>query len=103
MEKDDLPTYTSVVEGVSPPGYLASILNEQINPVLNKDWAKSLHDQHVSKEVREVVVSATTQDIPTRDDSDSAQVEIASARDDDNPPSGSTRDRVYRAMRILIH
>ena len=63
MVKDDPPTYKSVVEGVSPPGYLASIINEQINPVLNKEWARRLHEQSVCQEVHEVVSASAQQQI----------------------------------------
>ena len=40
---------------IDPPGYFESIVNQEINPQLNKNWAKDLHDKSVAPEIDEVI------------------------------------------------
>ena len=38
-----------------PPDYFESIVNQEINPQLNKNWAKHLHEKSVAPEIDEVI------------------------------------------------
>ena len=56
LEKGDIPpTYSTLVLKVDPPDYLDSVMNEEINPELNKDWAEHMEKGAVSPEVKEVI------------------------------------------------
>lgn len=50
------PTYSTVVLKTEPPEYLDSILNEELNPEINKEWAVDLEKGAVDPEVAEVIV-----------------------------------------------
>ena len=56
LEKiDKPPDFKAIVLREEPPTYLESMMNEQINPELNKNWAKDLHEKTVSLEVDEAI------------------------------------------------
>ena len=56
LEKiDKPPDFKAIVLREEPPTYLESMMNEQINPELNKNWAKDLHEKAVSLEVDEAI------------------------------------------------
>ena len=52
---DEPPNYKAIVMKIDPPGYFESIVNQEINPQLNKNWAKDLHDKSVAPEIDEVI------------------------------------------------
>ena len=49
------PTYSTLVLKVDPPEYLDSVMNEELNPELNKDWAERLQKGAVSPVVSEII------------------------------------------------
>ena len=51
MTIDQPPEYKSVVLRKEPPTFLESMINEQINPSINHNWAKDLEAKSVSEEV----------------------------------------------------
>ncbi len=56
LEKiDKPPDFKEIVLKSDPPCYLSATMNEQINPVINKNWAQALHERTVSPEVDEAV------------------------------------------------
>ena len=56
LEKiDKPPDFKAIVLREDPPNYLESMMNEQINPEFNKNWAKDLHEKSVSPEVDEAI------------------------------------------------
>ena len=60
LEKiDKPPDFKAIVLREDPPNYLESMMNEQINPEFNKNWAKDLHEKSVSPEVDEAMVFET--------------------------------------------
>ena len=40
---------------IDPPDYFESIVNQEINPQLNKNWAKHLHEKSVAPEIDAVI------------------------------------------------
>lgn len=55
LKNDIPPTYSKVVLRVDPPEYIESVINEQINPELNKKWAEDLESGGVDPEIEEVI------------------------------------------------
>ena len=52
---DQPPEYKSIVLRVDPPDFFESVINSQINPELNPNWAKDLHEHTVDPEIDEVI------------------------------------------------
>ena len=52
---DEPPNYKTIVSRTEPPNYIESIVNEEINPQFNKNWAKSLHEKLVPPEIDEII------------------------------------------------
>ena len=60
MDKiDEPPNYKTIVSRTEPPNYIESIVNEEINPQFNKNWAKSLHEKLVPPEIDEIITRYT--------------------------------------------
>jgi len=56
LEKiDKPPDFKTVVLRNEPPTYFEYMMNQQINPERNKDWAKDLQDKTVTAEVEEAI------------------------------------------------
>ena len=53
---------------IDPPGYFESIVNQEINPQLNKNWAKDLHDKSVAPEIDEVITRYFVQFVEKKGD-----------------------------------
>ena len=58
VKADIPPSYSFVVSDKTPPPYLDSVLNESINPELNREWASDLDLKRVDPQVVEVVERA---------------------------------------------
>ena len=56
---DEPPNYKTIVSRTEPPNYIESIVNEEINPQFNKNWAKSLHEKLVPPEIDEIITRYT--------------------------------------------
>ena len=52
---DKPPDFKEIVLKQEPPCYLVAMMNEQINPELNKNWATDLHEKSVSPEIDEAI------------------------------------------------
>ena len=52
---DEPPNYKAIVMKIDPPDYFESIVNQEINPQLNKNWAKHLHEKSVAPEIDAVI------------------------------------------------
>ncbi len=64
VAKDLPPTYsTLVLKPKEPPGYLTSVLNEELNPQLNPDWSWQMARGELSPEVAEVVRRARSNSV----------------------------------------
>ncbi|CAB4055884.1 MRT4 [Lepeophtheirus salmonis] len=60
-ESNDLPpSYSDLMDNKDPPIYIASILNEEINPELNKEWATDLENHVVKPEIEDVIQRSRT-------------------------------------------
>lgn len=52
---DKPPDFNEIVLKKDPPCYLVAMMNEQINPVNNKNWAQDLHKKLVLPEIDEAI------------------------------------------------
>ena len=56
---DKPPEFKEVVLNDAPPSFLESVINQELNPTLNKNWAKG----KLSPEVKEVISRSRTASI----------------------------------------
>jgi hypothetical protein len=71
MAKDDVPpTYIKVVHRIDPPAYFEAVINEQINPEFNHQWASDLENKSVSSEIEEVISRSRTASTSTLENAD---------------------------------
>lgn len=66
---DKPPDFNEIVLKKDPPCYLVAMMNEQINPVNNKNWAQDLHDKSVSPEIDEAITRSRAASIVSIDPS----------------------------------
>ena len=66
---DKPPEYKAVVLRKEPPTFFESMINSQINPELNRNWAKDLHEGTVDPEIDEAITKSRSASICSIDPS----------------------------------
>ena len=66
---DKPPEYKSVVLRKDPPSFFESMINSQINPELNRNWAKDLHEHTIDPEIDEAISKSRSASICSIDPS----------------------------------
>ena len=66
---DQPPEYKSVVCRKEPPSFFESMINSQINPELNRNWAQDLHERTVDPEIDEAITKSRSASICSIDPS----------------------------------
>ena len=70
LEKmDQPPEYKSVVLSKDPPSFFESMINSQINPELNLNWAQDCHEGSVDPEIDKVISKSRSASICSIDPS----------------------------------
>ena len=66
---DQPPEYKSLVLRIDPPDFFESVINSQMNPELNPNWAKDLHEHKVDPKIDEVIIRSRSASIYSRNSS----------------------------------